>query len=293
MAREVKEIYNSLVEEKDKRLELREANSKSKVSVLNGILWVVATGIRAVESLLDVAIIDMGGILAKRINGTPVYYAEALLKYQHGDDLMIRDDGLSFGYANEDPSKRIITKVAYTELNVKDSRDNRILYKVATGNEGELRPISPEELDSVKSYLSKIKFAGVDVDVTSKKGDILLPRLTVYHDGQLTESEMLSKITDSLVKYIQSLEFNASVKKIDVVNAVKNTDHVSDVYIDTKTEPKGGVFIVKYDDDGNITEPVEVDRVEDLPSGYLTESTRTGEEADIPKFAECITLKIE
>lgn len=293
MARTVKEIYNTLVEEKDKRLELKEIDSKSKMSVLNGILWIVAAGIRTLESLIDVATIDIGGILSRRVNGTPVYYAQALLKYQHGDDLVIRDGGLGFGYENEDESKRIITKVAYTEIDSDTNRDNRILYKVATGNTGELRPITPEELDSVKAYLNKIKFAGVNVDVTSKKGDILLPRLTVYHDGQLEESEMLDKITQSLKEYIYGLEFNASIKKMDVIDAVRHTKHVKDVYIDTKTEPKGGVFIVKYNDDGEIVEPTEVDRIEDLPSGYLTESTRTGDEVEVPTFAECITLKIE
>ena len=45
--------------------------------------------------------------------GTPAYYANALLQYQQGDELTVREDGLAFGYPNVDETKRIITQVSY------------------------------------------------------------------------------------------------------------------------------------------------------------------------------------
>lgn len=293
MARSTREIYNELVEKKDEYLELKESNSKSKVSVMNSLLWVVAGGIRTLESLVDVATIDIGGTINSRINGTPVYYANALLKYQHGDELAIQDNGLRFGYDNIDESKRIITKVAFSEIESDISRDNRILYKVATGKQGQLQPITEEQLVSVRAFLSKIKFAGTKLDVTSKSGDVLIPRVTVYHNGQLEESEMLEKISQSLYEYMSQLTFDATVRKIDIINAIKNTEHVKDVYIDKGTEPKGGIYVAKYDDDGKILEAKEIDRIVDLASGYLVESSKTDQEVDIPTFKEVITLKVE
>ena len=42
MSRTIKDIYNAAVAERNKRLELSEFKSDSKMSVMNGILWVVA-----------------------------------------------------------------------------------------------------------------------------------------------------------------------------------------------------------------------------------------------------------
>ena len=293
MARTTKEIYNELVDKKDEYLELKEANSRSKVSVINSIFWIVAGAIRTLEALVDVAAIDIGGTINSRINVPQVYYANALLKYQHGDELNIQDNGIRFGYNNIDESKRIITKVAFTEMASDISKGNRILYKVATGKQGSLKPITEEQLVSVKAYISKIKFAGTELDVTSKSGDVLLPRLTVYHSGQLEESEMLDKISDSLYAYMSKLTFDATVRKKDIINAIKATKHVIDVYIDKSTEPEGGIFIARYDDNGEIKDAEEIDRIMDLASGYLVESSRTGKEANLPSFKECITLKVE
>ena len=293
MSRTTKEIFNQLVDEKNKRLELVEINSKSKVSVMNGLLWVVAAGIKSFEAVMDAFIIDISSHLENRVNGTPSYYANALLSYQHGDDLIIKDNGTSFGYSNVDESKRIITKVAYSELELDTQRDNRILYKVATGRQGELKPITDEQLIAVKAYLNKIKFAGVDIDVTSKKGDILIPRLTVYHTGQLTDTEMFGLIEEKLHNFISQLTFDARVRKIDIIEAIKSTNYVTDVYIDKNMEPEGGIFIAKYNDDGELQDEVELDRVMDLASGYLTESSKVGDEEKVPSFRDSLTLKVE
>ena len=109
MSRTIKDIYNAAVAERNKRLELSEFKSDSKMSVMNGILWVVAAVIYSFETLLDVFAVDITEAINGRINGTPNYYASALLQYQQGDELIVREDGLAFGYAAVDETKRIIT----------------------------------------------------------------------------------------------------------------------------------------------------------------------------------------
>ena len=78
MARTVREVYNEIVEEKDKRLELKEIDSKSKVSVMNGIIWIVASAIVVFESILDVFEVDISNHINRRINGTSDFYAEEI-----------------------------------------------------------------------------------------------------------------------------------------------------------------------------------------------------------------------
>ena len=77
MSRTIKEIYNEAVKERDKRMELSEFASDSKLSVMNGILWVVAAVIYSFETLLDVFAVDISEAINERINGTPNYYANA------------------------------------------------------------------------------------------------------------------------------------------------------------------------------------------------------------------------
>lgn len=86
MSRTIKEIYNEAIAERNRRLELTEFASDSKMSVMNGILWVVAAVIYSFESLLDVFAVDISEAINGRINGTPAYYANSLLQYQQGDE---------------------------------------------------------------------------------------------------------------------------------------------------------------------------------------------------------------
>ena len=109
MSRTINDIYKEAVEERNKRLELKEFKSDSKLSVLNGITWAFAAVIQSFETLLDVFAIDISNAMNNRINGTPAYYANALLQYQKGDTLVVREDGLAFGYAAVDKTKQIIT----------------------------------------------------------------------------------------------------------------------------------------------------------------------------------------
>ena len=91
MSRTIKEIYNEAVQERNRRLELTEFASDSKLSVMNGILWTVAAVIYSFETLLDVFAVDISEAINNRINGTPDYYANALLQYQQGDELTVRE----------------------------------------------------------------------------------------------------------------------------------------------------------------------------------------------------------
>lgn len=84
MSRTIKDIYTEAITERNKRMELTEFNSDSKMSIMNGLTWVVAAIIHSFETLLDVFAVDISNTINNRINGTPVYYTNALLQYQRG-----------------------------------------------------------------------------------------------------------------------------------------------------------------------------------------------------------------
>ena len=293
MSRTIKDIYNEAVAERNKRLELSEFKSDSKMSVMNGILWVVAAMIYSFEMLLDVFAVDITEAINGRVNGTPNYYANALLQYQQGDELIVREDGLAFGYAAVDETKRIITQVSYVESTDDQNIDSKLILKVATGTKGNLEAIPAEELVPINAYIGKLKFAGTRVEVISTKGDVLIPRLTVFYDGAIPESEMYDAIEVQLKEYVMNIEFDAAVYVSRLTDAIRKAEHVTDVFIDESATPEQGVFIACHDTDGNIQPMQRVLRMTYTASGYLKESSGKDEEADLPSFREAIILKVE
>ena len=274
MARSINEIYKEIVAEKDKRLELSEYKSDSKVSVINGIAWFVSAAIYSFETIMDTFIIDINDIIKDRINGTPSYYVNAALKYQHGDKLKIKDDGLGFGYEKTDETKRII-------------------LKVATGTNGKLSPLTEDQLTQVTAYINQIKFAGTYIEVVSRKGDIIIPRLTVFYDGSVMEEAMRSALDDALNKFIMETKFNSAIYVSSIVSCLMAVEHVTDVYMDVNAVPQQGVYIVSYESDGTQSEEKRVGRMTYASSGFLRESSKEGEEKDIPNFRESIVLKVD
>ena len=293
MSRPIKEIYSEAIRERNKRLELNEFASDSKLSVMNGIMWTVAAVIYSFEAILDAFAIDISTAINNRINGTPTYYANALLQYQKGDTLIVREDGLAFGYASVDPSKCIITQVSYSESTSDVNHDSKLIMKVATGSQGNLSAVSAEDLVMITAYINQLKFAGTRIEVISRNGDVLIPRVSVYYDGAVRESEIYYAIDEKLKEYIMNVEFDSGVYVSKVLDAIKKVDHVTDVFIDPSAIPEQGVFLACYDSDGSLAAPVKIARMTHTSSGYVRESTGKGEEAELPNFRQSIKLIID
>lgn len=293
MSRTLNAIYKEAVAERNKRLELAEFSSDSKLSVLNGITWVVAAVIYSFETILDVFAYDISETINKRINGTPDYYARALLQYQKGDELTVREDGLAFGYTSVDESKRIITQVSYEESTDDVNLDSKLVLKVATGDKGNLSAIPADELVQIRTYLNRIKFAGTRIEVTSLPGDVLVPRLSVYWDGAISEAEVYDNIEASLNEYMMNIDFNAGIYVSKVMAAIRSAEHVTDVWIDEEATPAQGVFLACYDTDGALMPLQKVARVQHTTSGYLRQSSGKDQEEGLPNFREALKLTVD
>lgn len=293
MSRTLNAIYKEAVAERNKRLELTEFSSDSKLSILNGITWVVAAVIYSFETILDVFAYDISETINKRINGTPDYYARALLQYQKGDELTVREDGLAFGYTSVDESKQIITQVSYEESTDDVNLDSKLVLKVATGDKGNLSAIPADELVQIRTYLNRIKFAGTRIEVTSLPGDVLVPRLSVYWDGAISEAEVYDNIEASLNEYMMNIDFNAGIYVSKVIAAIRSAEHVTDVWIDEEATPAQGVFLACYDTDGALKPLQKVARVQNTTSGYLRQSSGKDQEEGLPNFREALKLIVD
>lgn len=305
MARTLTEIYSVSKHYRDQYLELTEFENTSKMSILDAMTWVTSACIWTFENIMDVFKVDVVRDLQNRVNGTPAYYANALLKFQMGDELVMNEEGTQFSYATVDETKRIISKVAYHETEVPGFHDKNLVLKVASGTAGAYEQLSEAELLAARAYIQQIAFAGVHTTVVSRKGDILVPRVTVFYDGAVEAEEMYSAIQESLNTFIASIDFDGAVYVQKIVDAIQRTEHVTDVYIDNTDSDHQGIFVAMFDDDNNLVEVEEgsgqylqrVSRYFYPNSGYLRQSTggtdKDDPESVIPVWAEAITLKIE
>lgn len=293
MSRTLTEIYNESVETRNKYLELTELTNDSKMSIINAFTWVVAAAIYSFETLLDVFMIDIATIFNSRINGTPSYYANAMMKWQFGDELTMNNDSTAFSYAQEDDTKRLISHVSYQLEYNEMYKDEVLILKVATGDVGKLSRLSSEQLISAKAYLNQIKFAGVKCSLVSRKGDVLVPRVTVYYDGAISKEELYDALDASLVEFINNVQFDSLVYAQKVIDAIKKVEHVTDVYINPDASVEQGIFIAQYDDSDQLGELQKIERKVYTSSGYIKQSTKKDAEADLPTFREAIVVELE
>ena len=293
MSRTLTEIYNEAVETRNKYLELTELTNDSKMSIINAFTWVTAAAIYSFETLLDVFTTDIAKTFTQRINGTSAYYANAMLKWQYGDDLIINDEGTAFHYATEDTTKRLITHVSYQEYYNEEFKDNILILKVASGEGRSLSQLSDEELIAARAYLNQIKFAGVKCNVVSRRGDVLVPRLTVYYDGAITKEELYDNIDTALIDFIVNIKFDSLVYSQKIIDAIQKVEHVTDVHIDHEASVEQGIFIAQYNDNNELGPLTKIERKCYLASGYAKQSTQQDAESELPTFREAIVIKLE
>ena len=293
MSRTLTEIYNEAVETRNKYLELTELTNDSKMSIINAFTWVTAAAIYSFETLLDVFTTDIAKTFTQRINGTSAYYANAMLKWQYGDDLIINDEGTAFHYATEDTTKRLITHVSYQEYYNEEFKDNILILKVASGEGRSLSQLSDEELIAARAYLNQIKFAGVKCNVVSSRGDVLVPRLTVYYDGAITKEELYDNIDTALIDFIVNMKFDSLVYSQKIIDAIQKVEHVTDVHIDHEASVEQGIFIAQYNDNNELGPLTKIERKCYLASGYAKQSTQQDAESELPTFREAIVIKLE
>lgn len=298
MARTLSEIYQDAKVTVNGYLGLNSVQNSSKMSVMDAIIWTSSSCIWAFENLMDVLKVDLAQDLNNRINGTPGYFANALLKYQSGDELVISEDGTKFSYASIDESKNIIKKVAYEELDEAGFHDKISVFKIATEVDGEFQRIDADEMVKIKAYLQNILFAGQHAVIYSRKGDVIVPRVTVYYDGAVTEDEVYANLEESLREFIAQTDFNGKIYHQKIIDTLQTAEHVVDVHIDNTSTDHQGIYFAQFDDADNIIDQgegglVKMDRYFVPSSGYVRESTGMGDEAGLPRFRNAITLKIE
>jgi hypothetical protein len=300
MARTLSAIYTEIQQKRIEYLQLTTYENSSRMSIMNAIMYIIATAIWSLENLMDVFKVDIAKVINNRINGTMAYYINALKNYQDGDELVVADDGCSFSYATVDPSKRIITSAICEVTNENGFYDRHIHMKVATGNDGAFTRLTDAQLINVRNYMQQIVFAGTNISVYSLKGDVLVPKILVCYDGNVTVDALRESIISAMHGYLATTAFTGRFYPSKLVNSIGDVEHVVDVIADGYyNEDQLGVFIAQYDDDDNLVTDDEgnilVKYVNgmDLASGFLREKDSSDTQAAFQAWADAIIIITE
>jgi hypothetical protein len=162
----------------------------------------------------------------------------AVLDYHDGLPFVWKDGRFQYDLTNvtDAEERKIINRCAVLE-----SDDGELVVKIATDDNGTLKPVTDEQEVRVTTYLSKIKVPGTHIRLINKEADLMKTSLTVYVDpleidivtGKLLSSTLeIYPVKDAIKLYLASLEFNGAFVKDFFRTTLKDAQGIELVVID-------------------------------------------------------------
>ncbi len=255
MAREITEIYDSAIAEKNTMASLNDLQpnidssqtlmtnltSTSKVATWRLTFWVCSFLIWWHEKLFDVHKEEIEARALEIITGTVLWCRDQCFVWQYGDSLTWNGNKYTYSIINE--SNKIIKRAAVIEVG------GQVRIKVAKLDGSDLPiPLTSPELASFEAYWSKIKVAGTNISIISRDADLLKISVKVYYDplvlsatGELISTPGTFPVEDAITEYIQSLPFNGRLNLAFLTDAIQTAEGVVSPFI-TSAEAKYDVF---------------------------------------------------
>lgn len=200
------------------------------LSIESLLLFVVAGLAHTLEVLMDAFRNDVETrITQSQVQGVAWYHTQALA-YQHGHPLMLDEHTWQPGYAKADPSARIVRYVAVRDIGTS------LQILVAGDKNGKPHPLEVEQLESFRTYMNRIKMAGIMLSVRTAPPDDITPHLRVQIDNLvLTQSgESISQagkypVREAIETYLAGIKYGGAMNKTRLVDAVQAVPGVLDV----------------------------------------------------------------
>jgi len=245
MARTISEIYEAIIAEKNTKASLTnlapsvEDTDNLKTDLLNnpsavGVwrLWayITAASIWTLENLQDLFKTEVSNSAAAAIFGTSGWWIDKLKAFQLGDALTIVNIGGidRLTYEVIDESKQIITRAA-----IVDQDDGSALIKVAKDADPGpgLEPLNTAEITQVKNYINDQQPAGAKIFLSSLFSDKLKIEADIFYNGLLDIATVTADVETSINNYLSNLDFNGSVNRNKLIDAIQATNGVEDIDI--------------------------------------------------------------
>ena len=272
MARTVKEIQKQIYEsiQADPILGVK-LTSPSKFAVWRLFTFVIAAIIAIFEQILDANTSNLEDIARNTPISTPQWWTKKAKEFQYSiDDPQV----LSLinnvpQYSVIDESLQIVTASSIVSPDFK-----RNVIKIAKGDITDLQPLDSQELNALKSYFREVSPSGLVPNVLSETSDLIYIDCDIYYNGEFLESDVKQDCIDSILSYLQGLDFNGNVFINGIIDSIQSVDGVSDIVLKN-------VDLRDYTESfGDGTELVNnntiITRFANATAGYIKEETSAG-----------------
>lgn len=229
MARTINEIQQSMLDSIAADPVLgQKLTSTSKTALHRLLTRIVAVCAWTIETLFDTLRAELSDLLAAMKPHTLRWYANKALEFQAGRSLATDSDKYDNTGLTEDQieATKIVKYVAVTE------QQKNLRIKVATDT-GDLVPLDEDQLKSFTEFMSRVKDAGVKLQIDSLPADKLKLTLRIYYDplildsvGQRIDGTDLSPVQSAVKNYLKNLPFNGTFVLAYLVDALQKVDGV-------------------------------------------------------------------
>jgi len=276
MARSITEIQQSIIDNIKADGTLAPlTTSTSKTAIWRLLTRIVATCAWTIEVLFDTLKSEINDTLARMKPHTLRWYASKALAFQYGFSLATDSDTYDNTAISDDviEASQIVKYVAVTE----QTRSLRV--KVATDN-GDLTPLSEPELEAFTEYMSRVKDAGVRLQIDSLPADRLKLQLRIYYDplildsnGQRIDGSDLEPVQSATKNYLKNTPFNGYFVLAYLTDTLQKVDGVVIPHVITASATYGDLAFstidVKYLPDSGY---LRFENADDLQIEFVAQS---------------------
>jgi hypothetical protein len=203
-----------------------ELSSTSLVAIWRLWMGLIVNALFDLGNLFDFHKKEVGAIIATLKPHTLQWYVTFVKAFQYGDALPADSDTYDPVKDVTDAS-RVVTFADAVEFS------NLIRIKAATGTVGALAALTGPQMTSLRTYIGRVKDAGVRVQVTTGPGDNLQLAVKIYYDaliidatGARIDGTAPTPVKDAINNYLNSLPFNGVFDFYDCVKAMRAVEGV-------------------------------------------------------------------
>ncbi|MDR1984971.1 MAG: hypothetical protein LBQ28_09140 [Prevotellaceae bacterium] len=203
-------------------------NRFSKVSLENILFYVVAFCVWTLEVLFDTHKTEVENYIDSLRPHTLRWYAEKAKMYQHGRSLDSDSDVYdNTGFTDEQiEAMKVVKYAAATETG------GAVNLKVATGDDSNRQPLGAQQLNGFEYYISRVKDAGVIVNVINEPANIFDISIDIYYNPMIL-NENLERIDGNgdsvkafIAKFVENLPFNGEFRNSALIDALSHYEGI-------------------------------------------------------------------
>lgn len=226
------EIYDSMQAQAAKDEVLQAVDTTSKTSVLRVILYIVSFSLASFWELLTTHKSEVDESIENKQRHDVLWYKAKALGFQLGYELVTEMDYYdNTNLTDEEIEASKIIKYAFAI-----QADDRSVVTIKIADENK-EPLTSQNVTAFKSYINDVLDVGVNVEIINAEADALKVDVTIYYDakvladdGSLITDSSTYPVTDALLAYVESLNFNGAY---------------ADVYLTDELQTISGVKIPK------------------------------------------------